>query len=90
MAALGAAHPCVPSWHTVICIPHQVGLQMFFQVPVLPYPIKNMQVAIGQQWGNHTALRCPLAIALAATNSLLHSVFILSNHRGFEPLFDEV
>jgi hypothetical protein len=21
MAALGAAHPCVPSWHTVITIP---------------------------------------------------------------------
>ena len=34
--------------HKVVCVSHKVRVQFSFHVPPLPYPIQNMQVAVGQ------------------------------------------
>ncbi|KFB70062.1 MAG: hypothetical protein CAPSK01_000212 [Candidatus Accumulibacter vicinus] len=56
----------------------------------LPYSVENMQVAVGQERGDHAALRRAFAIGFSTTYGLLHSVVVFADDRGFEPLLDEV
>jgi hypothetical protein len=58
MAALGAMHPCVPSWHTIICETHQhyVTATSWFNNLLEPEIKRIMKVDIGKHGRNNTAL----------------------------------
>ena len=49
-----------------------------------------MQIEIGQERRDDTALRCAFAVCLAAADVPLRSVLVHFHDRGFEPHLDDV
>jgi len=65
----------------VICVAHQVRLQCIFAVSPLPGSIQNVQIAVSQQRGNHSALRRPRAVGFPAAYTFPGAVRVVANDR---------
>src|SRR3989338_3337743 len=57
---------------------------------LLPYPVKQVQVAVRQQRRDDSALRRTFAVGFAAAHILPGAILVLPDDRRFEPLLDDV
>ena len=71
--------------HEVVRIADDVCLQFPAQLMFVPDPIQQVQVAVGQQRGDHATLRRTFAVGFAAAYILPGAVLVLANDRRFEP-----